>query len=506
MARNRTGGLGENLRIVTTFRWACVLLLGACTEPIQYRPPADGAVETVRGADSAAEEAPRLMGGDGGSVDARDVVTDRPTDSFSQPPPDAGFPPDAATAKDLASDTPVAPPDMGCPSNTCGTACSTCVSPPNGRPVCKAGVCDFECLPSFHRCGDVCLSNTSPNSCGAMCTPCTAPPNATATCNTNGTCGFACNGGFKACSDGSCIPTGSCCPGSDCTAPTIVSTTPADGATGVRKDAKIVIVFSEPMNKSATETAYASTDLPPSAVTFSWDTTGAILTITPKAELAYAMGTDLSTVPKGHSYAVTTTATDASGNRLATALSRTWSTLRRITRDMPIVRDLSGYVFEDASTTSRTGYRTSDGAPIYTSNASDSASRGFLTIDLSSLPEMLVEIERALLKIFQFPDETNNAMDGSVIFGQVRFATLTGSTFDLIPFAPAGMLATVRPGGWVSLDVTPNIRSDFDQRHTYGTRSQYRLTLDRVGSVPYLGNASEPTNGPPSVTVTFLLP
>ncbi|HEY0880350.1 MAG TPA: hypothetical protein VGD87_02410, partial [Archangium sp.] len=65
-------------------------------------------------------------------------------------------------------------------------------------PVCNGSACDFNCNPGFHRCGTVCLSNTSVDSCGASCAACTAPANATRSC-TNGACGFTCDAGRRLC-------------------------------------------------------------------------------------------------------------------------------------------------------------------------------------------------------------------------------------------------------------------------------------------------------------------
>ena len=50
----------------------------------------------------------------------------------------------------------------------------------------------------YHRCGGVCVNNTSVATCGAACSPCPAPPNGTATCNGN-SCGVNCSTNFADC-------------------------------------------------------------------------------------------------------------------------------------------------------------------------------------------------------------------------------------------------------------------------------------------------------------------
>jgi hypothetical protein len=104
--------------------------------------------------------------------------------------------------------------------------------------------------------------------------------------------------------------------GPDTTPPHIVQVEPADGATGVRADADIIVTFSEPMDRVATEIAYDSADLPPKDVTFSWSAGDRELTIHPDAELLY--GGRVANIPKPRSYAYTIggSACDKAGNQL----------------------------------------------------------------------------------------------------------------------------------------------------------------------------------------------
>jgi len=64
--------------------------------------------------------------------------------------------------------------------------------------ICNVATHACVCTIGFHRCGGVCVSNTSVSSCGTSCTPCPEPPGSTATC-VAGICGFVCDPGLQRC-------------------------------------------------------------------------------------------------------------------------------------------------------------------------------------------------------------------------------------------------------------------------------------------------------------------
>jgi hypothetical protein len=104
--------------------------------------------------------------------------------------------------------------------------------------------------------------------------------------------------------------------GQDEAAPTIQSTSPADGASGVATDANVVVTFSESMDQSATQAAFtlapASGPGSPLAGTFSWS--GATMTFDPTQPLV--AGTQ-------YVASVSTAARDVAGNQLTAPSS--WS-------------------------------------------------------------------------------------------------------------------------------------------------------------------------------------
>lgn len=98
--------------------------------------------------------------------------------------------------------------------NSCGSSCAACpAAPANGQASCNVTAqgprCDFTCRSGFHRCGVQCLSDSSTSSCGSSCTACSPPANGRSTCNGT-SCGFECNSGFFKCC-GACIADGSAC-------------------------------------------------------------------------------------------------------------------------------------------------------------------------------------------------------------------------------------------------------------------------------------------------------
>ena len=79
--------------------------------------------------------------------------------------------------------------------------------------------------------------------------------------------------------------------------PTIVSTVPTSGASGISLSAAVIITFSEPMNNSVTTADFITSnpyqDLPTSP---SWNADNTVLTCTPTPEVASAPVAVLVTV------------------------------------------------------------------------------------------------------------------------------------------------------------------------------------------------------------------
>src|SRR4051794_8728303 len=65
---------------------------------------------------------------------------------------------------------------------------------------------------------------------------------------------------------------------------------PADGARGVLPKSPLQLSFSAPMDRRSVETAYSSSDLPASDVTFTWSDGDTVLHLQPKAPLRSSAG------------------------------------------------------------------------------------------------------------------------------------------------------------------------------------------------------------------------
>lgn len=260
----------------------------------------------------------------------------------------------------------------------------------------------------------------------------------------------------------------------DTTAPSISSTEPAADATGVAADAKIFVTFSEPMDRASVEAAYASTDLPDTAVAFEWSPDRTVLTITPTAPLEYAegTGTDPATVT-ARSYAIQlgTGALDLAGNPLAAPLELSFSTRKRLTASLALHLPLTATYRNSSNDGSANGMRAGD-------NGADNTYRAYLTFDLSPLPGDL-EVEAAQFSARQLPPDGAPYNLGPVMTHHLTFATLNnvGAVQALsLPgvFSADGTVETK------SIDVTSQVGDDIANRVERGDRSQYRLQIDQA--------------------------
>jgi hypothetical protein len=297
--------------------------------------------------------------------------------------------------------------------------------------------------------------------------------------------------------------------GADTTPPTVVSIEPQDGATGVKKDANIIITFSEKMDQAATQTAYQSATL--AAVTFTWNAEGTTLTVKPNAPLAYSTGTDPNAiVAQNYSFSLTTTAKDAAGNALAT-VSSSFSTLRRINITLPNQLELGGTFYRDdtyiigTQQETQVGYRNG----FY--------GRGYFSVDLSSIPSAVKgeSLEIATLTIHKNGIVGNPyagpAFNSGVFLDHMNY----GSGLNQIGLYSLTSLAEIvvfddaldGANGDEFANVTAAVRDDLNNRDSRGSRSQYRLrfpvgtTVSDTTKDAYVGFSSTGT-----IALSYLIP
>jgi hypothetical protein len=256
------------------------------------------------------------------------------------------------------------------------------------------------------------------------------------------------------------------------TAPTVLSVTPADGARGVLPDAELVFTFSTAMNTNSVETAYASSELPSSAVTFTWSAGDTILTVRPSTPLVVATGSDPALVAAA-SYAVdvTSEARDKAGNALV-AEHVGFTTVRSITQQLNAEqnRDLTGNWRTDGTyginycervdTTICMG----DGSATY---------KAFVTFELGSVPGDLVslasaELSSTVLDLFGAPFSALGALQ----IEHAEFTSIGDEAFAAPPLSAPRTLSTgAAAGDPLSADVLADVGADFGVR----ARSQFRL-------------------------------
>ena len=265
--------------------------------------------------------------------------------------------------------------------------------------------------------------------------------------------------------------------------PTVVSVSPASGATGVSADAKIVVTFSKPMDQAVTQAAYQSASLPASGVTFDWDASGTVLTVTPNTPLVYATGTDPKVVVATiYAFSITSTAEDKLGNALV-PVNSSFKTLREITASLQSEAVRDGYVESGGS------YDTT--VDLYVGDSSNNSGvRGFLSFDLSSLPNSLTssDLVSGMLNLYKavvtndpYTDLhdpcTPACLTTRVILDHVTYGiTLDSADYYTPKLEASGYTDGLSvPIGYVTSDVLTSVRDDVTNRITRENRSQYRL-------------------------------
>ncbi len=285
--------------------------------------------------------------------------------------------------------------------------------------------------------------------------------------------GGASNGGAGAGGSGGTLGGAGAAP-VDTTPPAIVSITPANGAKGIAADTKIVITFSEPVDKPAAEAAVLTTA---GNVTFSWNANATVLTATPTNLLAYAAGATANS----YTVQVSTGLKDLAGNHSNAAFNSSFSTLRQIPQT--ITRGVPGCY--EASNLS-TPYQLESFASAYVGdNGDNSVARFFPDFDISALPQTLTSVVSATLTI---PIQASPALDvhwgtpfvdlGNLIVDHVYESSFNSSTATKARLSTIGTLmpASATPFyGDKTIDVTAALTDDIVNRIARNNHSMYRL-------------------------------
>lgn len=246
--------------------------------------------------------------------------------------------------------------------------------------------------------------------------------------------------------------------------PELVQAFPADGEAGVAAADAIVLTFSEPMDKAATQAAFQSTDFPSSAVTMSWNESGDTLTITPNEELDYAIGTDPAAVEAlAYGYSLTTAARDQAGNELQIGLDAEFTTLKLIGTTIGADYLLSGRASNDINAIGDLWVGDGEGGQEW---------RGAMTFHLDDLPEDIASFYDAEVILQQIQ------VDGAPFeLGDVRISHTTFEAVSEVPaldLDPMGTFSSDEALGERVYGVVDGIAQDYFDARPY---SQYVLDL-----------------------------
>ncbi len=299
-------------------------------------------------------------------------------------------------------------------------------------------------------------------------------------------------------------------PPPDTTPPSIVSIAPGNGAIGVSKDVKIKLKFSETMNRTSTELAYQSADMP--SVQFNWSENDTLLEIDPAGDLNY------SPSGKEYSFNLGAAATDLAGNALS-PIASTFKTFKELSATLKSDAARDGWVRSDSEFDSAGNLlRIGDSALV------DNAQyKSYLSFDLSGLEATGLTtsdlMTSAKLRLFQgnVPDGlpyTNLALGAKkLIATHVSYGSvLNGSDFNT---SVLGEFSTTIDDGdleWKEyLNGLSFVQNDWDNRETRGKRSQYMLYFpkatdgDGSADIAYF-NAGNNASNQPELRITYLVP
>ncbi|MBN2715213.1 MAG: Ig-like domain-containing protein [Deltaproteobacteria bacterium] len=274
---------------------------------------------------------------------------------------------------------------------------------------------------------------------------------------------YECLPNSSTCLDGKCV----CENGCDTDSPIITSSSPSDGAVGIRADTTIQISFSEPMNQSSVENAVSISSLLHGGFDFSWNDAGSTLTITPGTSLVYATGTDPETVTaRGYTVTLETTAMDLTGNTIETPYSATFHTLRQITQELTPTASAYYYTYQIATGGNVTSC--TDDSPFkigtWTTAQSSGTCHGLVTFE-TELSSTITQIGSATLQATQDTPDGDFYDIGVVALEQLEFQDLDASITDAAQKINLGTFAdsAIR---YPSMDITSVFAADFADGHT----------------------------------------
>ena len=291
-------------------------------------------------------------------------------------------------------------------------------------------------------------------------------------------------------------------------APYIVSITPADDAIGVIADTNVVVTFSEPMDKADVQAAFSISHGNPGV--FSWNPAATVMTFNPGASLPYGANVTLS---------ISHTAADAAGLEMEDDFDANFKVLRQLSTTVYSQGGFDGHIYGPGVAVIGSHVKSTD-VNMYVGTWS----RGFLSFDLSGLPDDLHSIVSAEVKVYQsdhhasaYGGATGNLLIQSVSYGTLDVGDFSSPAFTycnalcLLPAPTSATLSSSAADGWKSVNALGPVRSDWTNRAARGERSQFLLRFvtenNGAGASVWAKFASGDALGQrPLLSITYLAP
>jgi hypothetical protein len=290
-------------------------------------------------------------------------------------------------------------------------------------------------------------------------------------------------------------------------APFVVSINPEDGANGIEIDANIVVTFSEAMDKASAQAAFnLSTG---NCGAFSWNGDATVMTFDPCGDMAYGVEVDVK---------VYDSAADKLGLAMGDEFESSFRVIRKLTETLYSQAGYDGHIFAPPVLTLINPVSSSSSMSVGT------WSRGFLSFDLSNLPEDLTKILAADVRVFQtghhasaYGLDTGRLMIQSVSYGSLNLSDWNKAAIPfcnglcVVPLPTEWTLSDSAADGWKNVDVIGAVMQDWGDRDARGERSQFRMKfqVENNGMGPSIWAkfaSGDSVAKRPMLTITYLAP
>ncbi len=257
----------------------------------------------------------------------------------------------------------------------------------------------------------------------------------------------------------------------DTTKPRIVSIFPKDGDRGITESVNIIVEFSEVMDKQTAEDAFTSISM--GSVRFLWINGDKTMIIIPVNKLEYSPNEGFYY----YSYDIASTAKDLAGNSLENPSTAKFTTYRTITKKLISEKSLDGFLYEGSplSFTNRDYIIIGD-------NAYNKYYRGYLSFDLSSLPNDTLKVIDAQVYAYRYKvdgypyrDLRDFIYPGVIITPLYYGMSLEKDDLTSDCMCISFPFSHTEYYGWYRQLVTSWTQIDFENRANQNNKTQYRL-------------------------------